>query len=431
MKSRCTTLFRTIFSRHDCTDAKQSAFFPNLERFTENWGGMRKGLLLVLSAGLFMTSAAAKTKRKSAPRASSRQHATNKSVPAKDAAAKKTDKSDKAEVPSRAVKSKAGLCKGDSTVECWNALAVNYAKQGCLEDARQAMEAAFRTDPRLNALRSNLEAVYASLAGNAYDSALGLKSGRKAVDLALLPAGTEPRRRVARETPAVVAAAVPLLKPKEEPKAALLPAVPDTFVKVAAVEPVAKVKPAAPRDSVVKPLVKRDTVRVAPAKVAKVVAIRDTTKAAIKADTVKVALAKAARQARRDSVAASKAKGKVKPEDPKEIRRQIGEMLDRWAVAWSGKNVEGYLELYSPAFLPSNGMDRQKWEAFRRERLLAPASIEVKMESLKVEPEEEGRQAVSFLQTYKTEAVKLRSRKRLVLERIGGNWMIVAEGEAK
>ena len=53
------------------------------------------------------------------------------------------------------------------------------------------------------------------------------------------------------------------------------------------------------------------------------------------------------------------------------------------------------------------------------------------MESLKVEPEEEGRQAVSFLQTYKTEAVKLRSRKRLVLERIGGNWMIVAEGEAK
>ncbi len=408
-----------------------------------------------------MTSAAAKTKRKSAPRASSRQHATNKSVPARDAAAKKVERSDKAEAPSKAVKSKAGLCKGDSTVECWNALAVTYAKQGRLEEARQAMEAAFRTDPRLNALRTNLEAVYASLAGNAYDSALGLKSGRKAVDLALLPAGTEPRRRVARETPAVVAAAVPSIKPKEEAKAALLPAVPDTFAKVAAVEPVAKAKAAAPRDSVVKakpmatrdtvpkPLVKRDTVRVVPAKVTKAaavhdtakdvikvtkaVAIRDTTKGVIKTDTMKVVLAKAARQARRDSIAASKAKGKgkVKPEDPKEIRRQIGEMLDRWAAAWSGKNVEGYLELYSPAFLPSNGMDRQKWEAFRRERLLAPASIEVTLESLKVEPQEEGRQAVSFLQTYKTEAVKLRSRKRLVLERIGGNWMIVAEGEAK
>jgi hypothetical protein len=388
----------------------------------------------MLSAGLFITSASAKTKRKSAPRTKSRSHVTKKSATNNEASAKKTEKVNP--TAAKPIKPKSGLCKGDS-VDCWNALAINYAKQGRLEEARQAMEAAFRTDPRLSALRGNLEAVYASLAGNAYDSALGLTSGRKPVDLAMLPAWTEPHRRVA---PTDMVAVAPPVKAKAEPKAQLR-AVIDTSAKVASAEPLVLVKPVALRDTV-KSVVLRDTtksiakldtlkVAVAAAKVVKPKPLRDTTKVRPKIDSAKIAVSKPVQLVRKDTLAASKAKTKTKPEDPKEIRQQVSDALERWAKAWSDKNVEGYLELYSPAFMPANGMDRQKWEAFRRERLLAPASIEVKLESLKVEPGEDGRQAASFLQTYKTEAVKLRSRKHLVLERIGKIWMIVAEGEAK
>lgn len=413
-----------------------SASFPFLERFTDQLGKWRKGLVLMLCA----------------------------LVPSAPALAAKDAKKEKA-LPRSASRAGSALkseCK-DGSVECWNSLAVSLARQGRLEEARQALEEAFQSDARLTALRGNLEKLYGNLASQAYDSALGLPPEKYPVDLALLPEASSRSRpeRVALATPAKATPAPKPSKTSPPAVAAATPA-PAPAPVVPAVAAVAEVKPVVPVAVVAKPQSSKPAAVAmpvpAPVQVAKspevpVPPVRHERDGALpripkpvllasneRKDTVKATptepavLAKPAASAKPKAVepavrvSVPQAKPLVRPVQPKVAVRKA---LEAWAANWSGKDADGYLSWYAPDFKPANGAERAAWETLRRERIAAPASIDVKLEAVRIEPDDSGRVVSQFLQLYKTDKAQLRSRKRLVWARVDTAWKIVSEGEAK
>lgn len=102
--------------------------------------------------------------------------------------------------------------------------------------------------------------------------------------------------------------------------------------------------------------------------------------------------------------------------------------LADWAAAWSRQDVDGYLASYAKDFRTPNGQPRADWEATRRERLRAPKSISVSIESARVTAAPAGRVNVTFLQHYRSDRFSARSRKTLQMAKSeDGRWRIVQE----
>jgi Flp pilus assembly protein TadD/ketosteroid isomerase-like protein len=97
-----------------------------------------------------------------------------------------------------------------------------------------------------------------------------------------------------------------------------------------------------------------------------------------------------------------------------------------WAKAWSAKDVEAYLAAYAKDFQTPKGESRDDWAKGRSQRVSAPKSIAVTIESPKVSIA--GDQAsVTFRQGYRSEVIKSSSTKTLVLVKSEGRWLIQQE----
>jgi tetratricopeptide (TPR) repeat protein len=106
---------------------------------------------------------------------------------------------------------------------------------------------------------------------------------------------------------------------------------------------------------------------------------------------------------------------------------EILKAVDGWALAWSNKDVDGYLSYYSRDFKTPGGEARENWEKTRRARITAPKSISVSLESPKVTMDGADRASVTFRQNYKSDVLKSNSRKTLTLIRGDGGWKILEE----
>jgi tetratricopeptide (TPR) repeat protein len=98
-----------------------------------------------------------------------------------------------------------------------------------------------------------------------------------------------------------------------------------------------------------------------------------------------------------------------------------------WAGAWSQRKVEAYLAFYAKDFKTPRGEGRSEWEAARRERIANTKQIEVEVESPKVVLRDENSATVSFRQRYRSDTLKINSRKTLVIVRNEGRWVIQEE----
>lgn len=101
--------------------------------------------------------------------------------------------------------------------------------------------------------------------------------------------------------------------------------------------------------------------------------------------------------------------------------------VERWAEAWARRDVAAYLASYAADFQPAEGLSRPGWERWRRERLLAPASIRLEIEELEVAVGERGRAEARFLQTYVSPDYSDVVRKTLRLVEEEGEWRIAGE----
>ncbi len=248
--------------------------------------------------------------------------------------------------------------------EPYNNLAVLYATQGQYEKARQQLEMSIRTHPSYATAYENLGDVYTKLASQAYDKALQLDSSNSAAQNKLSLI-RDLMSSSNRLPRASVASSSPSVEPARPPALATAPAKSAPETRPAPIQ-------SAPTQ--VKPEKTSQEVRV-----------------------------------------------------PEGNAQEVLHAVRAWAGAWSKKDVETYLAFYAKDFTPPNGEVRTRWEAVRKQRISAPKSIEVVVQSPKVVLKDDNSAVVTFRQLYRSDNLKINSRKTLIMVRSDGRWVIQQE----
>lgn len=158
--------------------------------------------------------------------------------------------------------------------------------------------------------------------------------------------------------------------------------------------------------------------------------------AAAKAETPKSEPAKLAVAEPQKPEPASE-KEKTAPEKPKppaapdaDASAEVIKAVQGWAQAWSKKDVDAYLAYYARDFDPPGKESRADWEKARRQRIEAPKSISVSVESAKVTMRGANEAAVTFRQNYRSDKLKSSSRKTLNMVKTDNGWQIRKEQAA-
>ncbi len=113
--------------------------------------------------------------------------------------------------------------------------------------------------------------------------------------------------------------------------------------------------------------------------------------------------------------------------DPAEVLKAV----NAWAQAWSKKDADAYLAHYAPSFDPPGRQSRADWEKERRQRIEAPKSISVSVDSPKVTMHGANQARVSFRQNYRSDRLKSNSRKTLEMVKSDKGWLIEKEQAGK
>lgn len=107
---------------------------------------------------------------------------------------------------------------------------------------------------------------------------------------------------------------------------------------------------------------------------------------------------------------------------------QLGQVVETWRKAWSGREVDTYLAHYSENFVPRGGQTRTAWAESRRKNIEGRASINIAVYNLQIERVDEQRFRVAFLQDYSAgNYSEVAQPKIMELVREGNTWRIVSE----
>jgi len=111
---------------------------------------------------------------------------------------------------------------------------------------------------------------------------------------------------------------------------------------------------------------------------------------------------------------------------PINSQEAITTTVNKWAQAWSSKNLDQYFASYGASFKPAKGLSRQAWEQQRKERINKPSKISVEISNLKIESDDSSAKA-KFKQSYRADGKPIRTSKTLLMKRDGDSWYIVEE----
>lgn len=111
---------------------------------------------------------------------------------------------------------------------------------------------------------------------------------------------------------------------------------------------------------------------------------------------------------------------------PANANEAITAAVNKWAQAWSNKNLDQYFASYGASFKPAKGLSRQAWEQQRKERINKPSKISVEVSNLKIDADDSSAKA-KFKQYYRADGKPIRTSKTLLMKRDGDNWYIVEE----
>lgn len=100
--------------------------------------------------------------------------------------------------------------------------------------------------------------------------------------------------------------------------------------------------------------------------------------------------------------------------------------IQQWSQAWKTRDLPAYLALYSPNFVPPQGISRQLWADTRKARIASKQNIELSLQNLSVQIQ--GNTAtVKFTQAYADERFRMIDRKTMVWQQADGRWLIQSE----
>jgi tetratricopeptide (TPR) repeat protein len=120
------------------------------------------------------------------------------------------------------------------------------------------------------------------------------------------------------------------------------------------------------------------------------------------------------------------------PEKPAaDPNAEVLKAVNGWAEAWSKKDADAYLSYYAKDFKTPGGEPRPAWEKTRRERIAAPKSIEVGVDSPKVTLRGNNQASVTFRQNYRSDKLTSSNTKTLEVVKVDGRWQIREEKAGK
>ncbi|MBU1365239.1 MAG: hypothetical protein KKE51_15600 [Gammaproteobacteria bacterium] len=107
---------------------------------------------------------------------------------------------------------------------------------------------------------------------------------------------------------------------------------------------------------------------------------------------------------------------------------RIGELLENWRMAWTQRDIGGYLNSYSQQFEPTDGQPRAAWAAARTKKLAPGAPIDIQIHELGIERLNADLFKATFLQDYASGSYRETARtKTLLVAREDGEWKITRE----
>ncbi|HEY9098787.1 MAG TPA: tetratricopeptide repeat protein [Thiobacillus sp.] len=116
---------------------------------------------------------------------------------------------------------------------------------------------------------------------------------------------------------------------------------------------------------------------------------------------------------------------KPSPATPTPANKAIETAVNRWAQAWSARDVSAYLAAYASDYV-ADGMSRSDWEAQRRTRVGGPKHIDVQLSNLTIDQQGDTASA-TFRQAYRSDRFSSTVTKTLKLALKNGQWLIVDE----
>ncbi len=114
-----------------------------------------------------------------------------------------------------------------------------------------------------------------------------------------------------------------------------------------------------------------------------------------------------------------------KPDDEK-VKMAVNQAVATWLKAWRDKNIGKYAACYAPDFRGQD-MGLDAWLADKKAKFSSGKKLSITADNVKIGIGPDGVATVVFEQTYQTGSYKDRGLKRLRLQNMGGNWLIVSE----
>lgn len=108
-------------------------------------------------------------------------------------------------------------------------------------------------------------------------------------------------------------------------------------------------------------------------------------------------------------------------------RTAIETQIEAWRRAWQQRDINRYLAFYADRFTPHRGLNRDAWQAERRQRLARPEKIELRIEQLQITPHSPDEVRAVFVQHFQSNQLTETSKKELVWHKIEGRWQIIRE----
>jgi|GEM_PF-1082605 TPR repeat protein len=114
------------------------------------------------------------------------------------------------------------------------------------------------------------------------------------------------------------------------------------------------------------------------------------------------------------------------PDATQSVSVQLAVAIERWADAWSLRDVDRYLAAYAPDFQPPHGESRQKWERQRRTRIAGKTRIDIQIRDLAITVDGDVARA-RFVQEYRADRRRETALKTLTLIKSERTWLIRQE----
>lgn len=110
---------------------------------------------------------------------------------------------------------------------------------------------------------------------------------------------------------------------------------------------------------------------------------------------------------------------------------EVLKATNEWVKAWSSKSINKYLAMYAKDFKTPANETRSDWEQQRRERIAKPQAITVSISNPRVKMLDDTHANVTFVQSYRSGALKSTTLKTLEMHNNTGSWLIQSEVSGK